>query len=168
MAHGTGRALYSGVRRLERTARPARHNATGRHRSEITKLAVRERRPGSRRRSPTARCLPRAATLAAKGRAPGSTTSATGGCRATGKYVDGQLDGPWKWYRENGKLMQTGGFKAGEQTGSVEAISRERQAVRRRQVSQPARETGGSKTNDATGKMSRTKILRRSNKLPAC
>src|SRR6266542_852127 len=34
-----------------------------------------------------------------------------------GKYYNGKMDGEWKWYRENGKLMQIGEFEDEKKTG---------------------------------------------------
>jgi antitoxin component YwqK of YwqJK toxin-antitoxin module len=30
----------------------------------------------------------------------------SGGLKATGKYLAGDLDGPWEWWRENGQPLQ--------------------------------------------------------------
>ena len=32
--------------------------------------------------------------------------------------AQGRLEGPWKWYRENGKPLQTGSFIGRKQVGS--------------------------------------------------
>jgi antitoxin component YwqK of YwqJK toxin-antitoxin module len=34
-----------------------------------------------------------------------------------GKFAAGKMSGQWKWYRENGKLMQTGSFVGGKRSG---------------------------------------------------
>jgi antitoxin component YwqK of YwqJK toxin-antitoxin module len=42
----------------------------------------------------------------------------TGIVKAEGAYLDGMMEGEWKFYRENGQLWQVGHFKAGEKHGS--------------------------------------------------
>jgi antitoxin component YwqK of YwqJK toxin-antitoxin module len=40
-----------------------------------------------------------------------------GSVRAKGWLCDGQLDGPWQWFRKDGTLMRSGTFDMGEQVG---------------------------------------------------
>ena len=47
----------------------------------------------------------------------GSSNTSLGLLKATGKLSGGQLDGLWKWYRENGKPLQVGRFEDGKQVG---------------------------------------------------
>jgi hypothetical protein len=57
-------------------------------------------------------------TLAlACGRLSSARTAGHGGRKAFGKYADGELDGYWEWWRENGKPLQAGAFDRGKQVG---------------------------------------------------
>jgi antitoxin component YwqK of YwqJK toxin-antitoxin module len=40
---------------------------------------------------------------------------ANGNLKAIGRFEKGKMIGDWKWYRENGELMQTGSFDLDEQ-----------------------------------------------------
>ncbi|MNT41443.1 MORN repeat variant [compost metagenome] len=33
------------------------------------------------------------------------------------KYLNGKKNGPWRWYDENGALLENGEFKNGDKTG---------------------------------------------------
>lgn len=41
-----------------------------------------------------------------------------GALKAKGKMRDGQLHGPWSWWRADGSLMRTGSFDLGRQVGT--------------------------------------------------
>ncbi|NNL47501.1 MAG: hypothetical protein HKO76_03960 [Acidimicrobiia bacterium] len=41
-----------------------------------------------------------------------------GRLKAAGRMKDGQLDGPWEWFRSDGSLMRVGTFANGEHTGT--------------------------------------------------
>lgn len=40
-----------------------------------------------------------------------------GKIRAIGKYIDGKMEGEWKFYRATGHFWQTGNFKANKKHG---------------------------------------------------
>ena len=40
-----------------------------------------------------------------------------GGVKHRGATVDGEMHGPWEWYRRDGSLMRTGSFERGRQVG---------------------------------------------------
>jgi antitoxin component YwqK of YwqJK toxin-antitoxin module len=49
---------------------------------------------------------------------PADTTSYdTGTIKHRGATVDGQMHGPWEWFRRDGSLMRTGSFDHGRQVG---------------------------------------------------
>jgi antitoxin component YwqK of YwqJK toxin-antitoxin module len=41
-----------------------------------------------------------------------------GTIKAVGNYVDDQMEGEWKFFRETGELWQVGSFSAGKKNGS--------------------------------------------------
>ena len=42
---------------------------------------------------------------------------ADGSVRAHGHELDGELHGPWTWYRNDGTILRTGHFDRGRQVG---------------------------------------------------
>lgn len=41
----------------------------------------------------------------------------SGNIKGKGQLVDGQMDGYWEWFRDDGSKMRSGHFKGGEQVG---------------------------------------------------
>jgi antitoxin component YwqK of YwqJK toxin-antitoxin module len=57
---------------------------------------------------------------AANGRSeaePGAVRYPNGGVKMTGAHLDGEMHGPWAWYRTDGTIMRSGAFDRGKQVG---------------------------------------------------
>lgn len=48
---------------------------------------------------------------------PAITHYANGKVKFRGAHLDGEMHGPWEWYRTDGSLMRTGAFQRGTQVG---------------------------------------------------
>ncbi|MEO8437076.1 MAG: hypothetical protein ABI562_01360 [Chloroflexota bacterium] len=49
---------------------------------------------------------------------------ANGVVKMTGANLDGEMDGPWAWYRLDGTVMRTGEFDGGRQVGPWRTFDR--------------------------------------------
>ena len=49
--------------------------------------------------------------------------------RFKGDYLDGEMHGPWEFYRKDGSLMRTGEFEKGVQVGTWRTLDREGKLV---------------------------------------
>ena len=53
-----------------------------------------------------------------------------GKIKFTGPYLDGEMHGPWQWYRTDGSLMRTGSFDHGRQIGIWRTFDRAGRVVK--------------------------------------
>lgn len=53
-----------------------------------------------------------------------------GELKMTGAYLDGEMHGPWAWYRRDGSIMRTGDFDRGKQTGTWRTYDRSGRIVK--------------------------------------
>ena len=47
-----------------------------------------------------------------------------------GATVEGDMHGPWEWYRRDGSLMRAGSFRRGRQVGTWRTFDREGRVVK--------------------------------------
>jgi antitoxin component YwqK of YwqJK toxin-antitoxin module len=71
---------------------------------------------------------------------------ADGTVKMDGARLDGELHGPWRWYRTDGTVMRTGQFDRGRQVGAWRTFARSGRLVKETDFgSAPSRaETSGS------------------------
>lgn len=50
--------------------------------------------------------------------------------RFRGKYKDGQMHGPWEFFRKDGSLMRSGAFCKGQQVGVWKTFDRDGNLVK--------------------------------------
>ena len=55
---------------------------------------------------------------------------ADGTVKMEGAYLDGEMHGPWRWFRKDGTLMRTGGFDRGRQVGAWRTFDRSGRLVK--------------------------------------
>lgn len=55
---------------------------------------------------------------------------ANGVVKMRGAHVDGEMDGPWEWYRTDGTVMRTGRFDRGRQVGAWRTFDRSGRLVK--------------------------------------
>jgi antitoxin component YwqK of YwqJK toxin-antitoxin module len=55
---------------------------------------------------------------------------ANGQVRFRGANLDGEMHGPWKFYRKDGSLMRAGTFERGRQVGTWKTFDREGRVVK--------------------------------------
>jgi antitoxin component YwqK of YwqJK toxin-antitoxin module len=55
---------------------------------------------------------------------------ANGRVKMTGSRLDGEMHGPWSWYRTDGTIMRTGSFDRGRQVGSWRTFDRSGRMVK--------------------------------------
>jgi antitoxin component YwqK of YwqJK toxin-antitoxin module len=55
--------------------------------------------------------------------------------RFKGEYLDGEMHGPWEFYRKDGSLMRSGEFDRGKQVGTWRTFDREGKSVSEKKVS---------------------------------
>jgi antitoxin component YwqK of YwqJK toxin-antitoxin module len=55
---------------------------------------------------------------------PEITFFANGRVKYRGANLDGEMHGPWEWYRLDGSLMRTGTFERGRQVGTWRTYDR--------------------------------------------
>ena len=65
-------------------------------------------------------------------------TFPNGALKAVGAMRKGKLDGPWKWYRQDGSLMRSGSFRSGVQTGTWVTYDRRGRVVTKRVIARQA------------------------------
>jgi len=53
-----------------------------------------------------------------------------GSVKATGPVLDGQPDGYWEWFRQDGSKMRSGRFAAGQPVGEWITYDRQRQVYK--------------------------------------
>lgn len=53
-----------------------------------------------------------------------ATLYANGRIKNRGAYLDGEMHGPWEFYRLDGSLMRSGSFDRGQQVGSWRTYDR--------------------------------------------
>jgi uncharacterized protein YdhG (YjbR/CyaY superfamily) len=53
-----------------------------------------------------------------------------GGLKAKGKVKEGELHGPWRWWRKDGSLLRTGSFDRGRQVGAWTTYDRDSAPVK--------------------------------------
>jgi antitoxin component YwqK of YwqJK toxin-antitoxin module len=61
---------------------------------------------------------------------PETAYYANGGVKYEGANLDGQMHGPWAWYRTDGSLMRTGRFERGRQAGVWRTFDRSGRLVK--------------------------------------
>ena len=56
----------------------------------------------------------------------GATTVlyANGNVKMEGAHLDGEMHGPWRWFRTDGTVMRTGAFERGRQIGPWRTFDR--------------------------------------------
>jgi antitoxin component YwqK of YwqJK toxin-antitoxin module len=54
-----------------------------------------------------------------------------GRIKYTGSRLDGEMHGPWAWYRTDGSLMRTGTFDRGRQVGTWRTFDRKGAVVKK-------------------------------------
>lgn len=54
-----------------------------------------------------------------------------GRIKYTGSRLDGEMHGPWSWYRTDGSLMRTGTFDRGRQVGMRRTFDRKGTVVKK-------------------------------------
>lgn len=64
---------------------------------------------------------------------------ANGAVQARGSRLDGELHGPWEWFRKDGTLMRTGHFERSRQTGIWRTFERSGRLVKETDFSRGAR-----------------------------
>ena len=67
----------------------------------------------------------------------GTTYYDNGRVKHRGATVDGEMDGPWEWYRRDGSLMRTGSFDRGRQIGPWRTYDREGRVVKETTFGEP-------------------------------
>jgi antitoxin component YwqK of YwqJK toxin-antitoxin module len=55
---------------------------------------------------------------------------ANGNPKMKGAHLDGEMHGPWEWYRTDGSVMRTGQFDRGKQTGVWRTFDRAGRVVK--------------------------------------
>jgi antitoxin component YwqK of YwqJK toxin-antitoxin module len=53
-----------------------------------------------------------------------------GGVKMTGSHLDGEMHGPWAWYRTDGTIMRSGAFDRGKQIGVWQTFDRSGRVVK--------------------------------------
>jgi len=61
---------------------------------------------------------------------PEVTYFGNGRVKYRGANLDGQMHGPWEWYRLDGSLMRTGSFDHGRQVGTWRTYDRDGKVVK--------------------------------------
>ncbi len=61
---------------------------------------------------------------------PEITYFGNGKVKYRGANLDGEMHGPWEWYRTDGSLMRTGQFDQGRQTGVWRTFDRSGRIVK--------------------------------------
>ena len=61
---------------------------------------------------------------------PKSTYYANGKVKYRGANVDGQMHGPWEFFRTDGSLMRAGSFDRGRQIGTWKTFDRDGRVVK--------------------------------------
>jgi antitoxin component YwqK of YwqJK toxin-antitoxin module len=61
---------------------------------------------------------------------PHLTSYANGTVKMLGAHLDGEMHGPWMWYRADGTLMRTGQFDRGRQVGVWRTFDRSGRLVK--------------------------------------
>ena len=49
---------------------------------------------------------------------------ANGTVKMEGAHLDGEMHGPWRWFRTDGTIMRTGAFERGRQVGPWRTFDR--------------------------------------------
>jgi antitoxin component YwqK of YwqJK toxin-antitoxin module len=55
---------------------------------------------------------------------------ASGVVKMKGSHLEGEMHGPWEWYRTDGTLMRTGEFDRGRQVGVWRTFERSGRVVK--------------------------------------
>jgi antitoxin component YwqK of YwqJK toxin-antitoxin module len=55
---------------------------------------------------------------------------ANGNVKMEGAHVDGEMHGPWRWFRTDGTVMRTGQFDRGRQVGPWRTFDRSGRLVK--------------------------------------
>jgi len=55
--------------------------------------------------------------------------------RFSGDYLDGEMHGPWEFFRKDGTLMRTGEFNQGKQTGIWRTFDRSGKLISEKDLS---------------------------------
>jgi antitoxin component YwqK of YwqJK toxin-antitoxin module len=61
---------------------------------------------------------------------PEVTHYANGRVKYRGAHLDGEMHGPWEFFRTDGTLMRTGSFERGRQVGVWRTFGRNRRVVK--------------------------------------
>lgn len=72
---------------------------------------------------------------------PSTVFYANGTMKMEGAHLDGEMHGPWRWFRTDGTLMRTGAFDRGRQVGPWRTFDRAGRLVKETDFGGP----GGSK-----------------------
>ena len=59
-----------------------------------------------------------------------TTRFADGGIKHRGAHLEGEMHGPWEWFRLDGSLMRTGSFDRGRQVGIWRTYDRDGRVVK--------------------------------------
>ena len=63
-------------------------------------------------------------------RSPKSTYYANGKVKFRGAHLDGEMHGPWEFFRTDGSLMRAGSFDRGRQIGTWQTFDRDGRVVK--------------------------------------
>ncbi len=55
---------------------------------------------------------------------------ANGNVKMEGAHLDGEMHGPWRWFRTDGTVMRTGSFERGRQVGPWRTFDRDGRLVK--------------------------------------
>lgn len=61
---------------------------------------------------------------------PETVRYANGTVKMTGASLDGEMHGPWEWFRTDGTVMRTGAFDRGRQVGVWRTFDRSGREVK--------------------------------------
>jgi antitoxin component YwqK of YwqJK toxin-antitoxin module len=64
------------------------------------------------------------------GTGPETVRYPSGGVKMTGAHLDGEMHGPWAWYRTDGTIMRSGYFDRGKQVGVWRTFDRSGRVVK--------------------------------------
>ena len=73
---------------------------------------------------------------------------ANGNVKMEGAHLDGEMHGPWRWFRTDGTVMRTGGFVRGRQVGPWRTFDRDGRLVKETDYGSPAAPDGTSSAAD--------------------
>ena len=61
---------------------------------------------------------------------PYEASYSNGVVKMRGAHLDGEMHGPWEWYRTDGTVMRTGQFDRGRQVGAWRTFERSGRLVK--------------------------------------